>query len=73
MARPEIQQATIEIATPVVEFGNALQFTLATSSAADRDQDLIIDFSSIWGSFYLQNSICLTGNLSFCLIFYLLY
>ncbi len=41
---PKIQQANIEILTPKVKFGGALQFTLSISSKSRRDQALMIDY-----------------------------
>ena len=41
---PKIRQASIDILTPEVEFGSALQFSLSISSGSSRDQPLMIDY-----------------------------
>ncbi|MEE8058465.1 MAG: hypothetical protein V3T17_11615 [Pseudomonadales bacterium] len=41
---PIIQQASIDILTPEVVFGDALQFTLSLCSDSNQDQSLMIDY-----------------------------
>jgi len=41
---PKIKQASIDILTPNVTFGNALKFTFSISSDVNRNQDLLIDY-----------------------------
>lgn len=41
---PNINEATIDIETPKVEFGNFLQFTLSLTSASGHSQPVIIDY-----------------------------
>ena len=41
---PKIDDVRFEILTPVVKFGNALQFSLSINSAANREQSLMIDY-----------------------------
>jgi len=41
---PKIKQASINITTPKVNFGDALQFTFSISSDVNRNQTLVIDY-----------------------------
>lgn len=41
---PKIQRVSIDILTPIVQFGNALEFTLSICSDTDHDQPLMIDY-----------------------------
>jgi 3-methyladenine DNA glycosylase AlkC len=43
-ATPEIKQASVEVHTPELIFGNALEFTLSINSNSDNDQALMIDY-----------------------------
>jgi 3-methyladenine DNA glycosylase AlkC len=41
---PIIQQASIDILTPEIVFGDAFQFTLSLTSGSNQDQSLMIDY-----------------------------
>ncbi len=41
---PKIRKAVIDVNTPEVVFGNALEFTLSISSDSGHDQPLMIDY-----------------------------
>ncbi len=41
---PKIADAKLEISTPIVEFGNALQFSLSIRSTSNKKQALMIDY-----------------------------
>lgn len=41
---PKLKKCRLEIATPKVKFGNALQFTFSTQSDSNTDQLLMIDY-----------------------------
>ena len=43
-AAPALRQVAIEVQTPIVEFGSALEFSLCMHSTIDREQPLIIDY-----------------------------
>lgn len=42
---PEVELISFNILTPIVEFGNALEFDIALKSVSDQNQNLIIDYA----------------------------
>jgi len=42
--RPELRQVVVEVLTPIVEFGSALEFSFSVISNVSRDQPLMIDY-----------------------------